>query len=396
MSEPNPLTAICEFLTANQEELIDIAHGNIRAAVPHYAAADSTELREGLELLLSNLLQLISTGDDEAITFSLFRMVADRIELGLSMGEFLLATLCCSVAIRTLVTREGLPFEPVELVMFQVVTTAGGAYSEVYSKKLMDLERQRLEATSEIDRLRAISDMVAGVAHEVNTPLGIMNQAASFMKDSLPPEVVSRLGGGDEDDEELLADVAEAAGLVCSNVERTERLVSAFKNLSVKQVTDHAEDVDLAGLVEEAAVLFRAGGAPGPQLEVKVVDRTEGRAAGFHSYPSYGRQVLLALLSNASRHAYAGQGGMVEIALDAEADKGVVLSVTDQGAGISAEDLPRVLDPFFTTTRGAGCVGLGLAIAYNLVTGPMQGTLRAESQPGERTCFTIELPMRVD
>jgi signal transduction histidine kinase len=392
MSDSNPLEAIHGVLSEHKAELVDLAHANIRAAVPHYAAADATELREGLELLLENLLQLIASGDPEAITFSLFRMVADRIEHGLSMGEFLLATLCSSVAIRTLVTREGLPYEPVELVMFQVVTTAGGAYSEVYSKKLMDLERQRVQATSEVDRLRAISDMVAGVAHEVNTPLGIMNQAASFMKDALPPDVVSRLGQGDEDDEELLEDVAEAAGLVCSNVERTERLVSAFKNLSVQQVTDDAQDADLAELVREAVVVFRTASSPAPALEVEVVDRTEGRSGSFHGFPSYTRQVLVGLLANASRHAYAGKGGAVQIALEPDGDERLVLSVTDHGVGISDEDLSRVFDPFFTTARNAGNVGLGLAIAHNLVTGPMQGSLRVESRATESTCFFLGLP----
>jgi signal transduction histidine kinase len=229
----------------------------------------------------------------------------------------------------------------------------------------------------EAARLRALTEMVAGVAHEINTPLGIVRTAASVLS--------NRLAAGSLDD------AAEASSLIDRNVERAHRLVEEFKKLSVSQVSDTRESLDLVSVVEEVVELFsitaRAGG-----LQVSVIDVLVGDRS-WVGYRGRLSQVLLNLLSNVQRYAYPGSpGGKVEIAIALDASDRFVISVQDFGRGIAPDDLPHVMDPFFTTGRGQGGSGLGLAIVHNLVHDALGGTVAINSQLGVGTTVTLSLP----
>ena len=260
------------------------------------------------------------------------------------------------------------------------------------------LEKEQLQAQAEIRRHRAIADMVVGVAHELNTPLGIINNAASVIERrlaALGQGGQSGTGAGREAHfEELLGDLSGAVHLVQKNVARAHQLLQRFRSISVMQLADTRQRIHLVALVDEVAQLRRLQ-SPEGRLDLHITCRLHDEDAYWVGYPRYLSQVLDCVLSNVERHAYDEAGGVVEIEMAEVPVTGLPrfsIAVRDRGRGIAPLHLPRVFDPFFTTARAQGALGLGLSIARNIVTSLLSGRIRAHSTPGEGTTITVELP----
>ncbi len=234
-----------------------------------------------------------------------------------------------------------------------------------------------VQAQAETARHRSVAQMVAGVAHEVNTPLGVINTAADLITQRLSSPAFSGV------DSEVLDDLRAAGALIARNVARAHKLVQDFKKVSVDQITDVLDRVDLRELIVQTADLFRLT-AREARMEV-VVQAEQG--CEWLGYPGSLSQVLLNLLSNAQRYA----GGRVEVTLTADKEDYVVV-VRDFGQGIPAENLPRIFEPFFTTGRAKGGSGLGLSIVYTIVTAHLKGTIAVASEAGQGTTVTLRLP----
>jgi Histidine kinase-, DNA gyrase B-, and HSP90-like ATPase/His Kinase A (phospho-acceptor) domain len=204
------------------------------------------------------------------------------------------------------------------------------------------------------------AQMVAGVAHEINTPLGTVNTATSVVKGRLNAPVFAPLAG-DPKASAAIEDVREAIDLIEGNIRRAHKLVQDFKQLSVGQIRDTKEMLDLVAVVEEVVGLFKIN-ARQANLTIEIRnDLPDAAARAWLGYRGYLSQVLLNLLSNIERYAYPdGQGGRVEIAVAADSrrtDERFVITVSDFGRGIAADDLPRIFEPFFTTGRSKGGTG---------------------------------------
>jgi len=250
----------------------------------------------------------------------------------------------------------------------------------------------------ELARYRSLAQMVAGVAHELNTPLGTVNTAASIVKGRLAAEVLSSLTG-EPKALAALDDAREAADLIAANIARAHKLVQNFKKLSVGQISDTKEVLDLIDVVDEVIGLFKFN-ARQAKLVIEVRHcLSEPSARAWLGYRGYLTQVLLNLLGNIERYAYPdGQGGRVEIEIVADKrrpDELFLLAIRDFGQGIVADHLPRVFDPFFTTGRSKGGTGLGMAIVHNIVTTALKGAIELESKLGSGTTVTLRLPRKV-
>ena len=254
-------------------------------------------------------------------------------------------------------------------------------------------ENERLiRAESEVARHRSVAQMVAGVAHEINTPLGILSTAASLLKRWLASPTLTTLSATAEG-QSMLEDLVDVSRLVERNTARAQKLVQDFKKVSVHQITDVLEEIRLAELVGETVDLFLVGHRQDP-LQVRLHNHLPVDALWF-GYAGTLAQVLLNLLSNVRRYAYPPPTpGQVEIGLALKEDC-YVLTVSDHGSGIAPEHLPRVFEPFFTTGRGQGGSGLGMSIVHSLVTAHLQGDIQLESRPGEGTTVTLRLPLRL-
>lgn len=258
-------------------------------------------------------------------------------------------------------------------------------------------ENERLvRDESELARHRSVAQMVAGVAHEINTPLGVINTAASLLSRWMTSAPMTALAQTDEG-RMMAEDLVEATGLISRNALRAHKLVQDFKKVSVNQITDVREPCRLADVLAETINLFEVGSRH-PPIAVQVHNTLADPTGPWTGYPGALSQVLLNLLANVQRYAYAeGTGGRVEITLAAEGPPqgGYRLTVRDFGQGIAPEHLPRIFEPFFTTGRAKGGSGLGMAIVHTLVTAQMKGSITIESAPGEGTTVNLTLPREV-
>ena len=276
-------------------------------------------------------------------------------------------------------------------------------------------------SSADSQHIRSLSSAVAGVAHEINTPLGVIENAASFMGEQLSTENLAQLAL-EPGAAEVLGDVAQACRLIQKNVAHAARLVQSFKKLSVGQLAEQRVQVDLARVIQEVLNVFRAKTIsalpPGPnyrgpsgksgqhrlilatsRLSVRVSCALAEPERIWDGFPGLFSRVLLNLLTNIDRYAYPGsEPGKVDIKLErtrpSRGEARFVLSVRDYGVGIAVNDLPHIFDPFFTTGRDKGGTGLGLAMVHNLVTQGFNGTVRASSVPGEGSTFELCFPLR--
>lgn len=259
---------------------------------------------------------------------------------------------------------------------------------------------QVMQTEAALERHRALTQVVAGVAHEINTPLGIVKTALSIIKNRLSLPKIQALFQGNSDNEELLQDVLESSGLMIKNVDTAHRLIENFKQIAVDQIIEYQETVNLPALLNDAIDLFKIS-ARQAKLDIRLDVSGIRQEQEWRGYPGYLTQIMMNFLQNIERYAYpGGSGGQVDCAVTDRvgADKAAqfILTVRDFGVGISPENISKIFEPFFTTGRGKGGTGLGLAIVNNMVSVAMRGTLSVESELGCGTCFTICFPKNLN
>jgi signal transduction histidine kinase len=258
-------------------------------------------------------------------------------------------------------------------------------------------KRERLQTQAELERHQSIAQMVAGVAHEINTPLGIVNHAASIITEELNADAIEKVSR-DEEVGEVLEGIAMASKLIQDNIRRADKLITSFKNLSVRQITDEKEDIALSEVIDDVIRLYSIK-AEASNLSLDFINEIE-EADNWSGYPGQLGQVLMNLISNADRYAYPEEGGgRVEIRLSgigAESDKfDFLISFKDFGAGIEESEQARIFDAFYTTGRSIGGTGIGLSIVHNIVTFQLDGDIELVSSPGEGCQFSVSLPAAV-
>jgi signal transduction histidine kinase len=255
-----------------------------------------------------------------------------------------------------------------------------------------ELQRRQVQTEMELARYRALGQMVAGVAHEVNTPLGIVSTAVSMVASRIGSSTFAALRGRDPELDELLAQLLEATSLAERNIVRAHKLIQSFKKLAAGQLVDEKELLLLPELIQEIVDLFKIEARQarlGVEVRSTLASPDTGQWTGYRGLLT---QVLMNLLSNVQRYAYpAGHGGAVEVLVSSRGD-GFVIQVRDFGAGIPPDALNQVFSPFFTTGRGRGGTGLGLAIVQSIVVDGLQGNVEIDSTVGKGTTVTVRLP----
>ncbi len=278
------------------------------------------------------------------------------------------------------IIRNSSPEEIIEI--FSALSEQARAANEIELNET--LKRRTLAAQMEAEKQRALTEMVAGVAHEINTPLGVINTAVSIMARELaaPKEVTIQRA----------ADIAESLEIMQRNVERAHRLVQDFKKISVSQLTDEKELFDISEAVEETVNLILVN-LKRSQVGVNFVNRLAFEQKSWVGYRGVLSQILINLLTNAERHAYpSGIGGNVDVTIELADDKHYRLTVQDYGKGIPKECQPRIFEPFFTTARSKGGTGLGLAIVHNLVVNVLKGEIRLRQELQKGSAFQVVFP----
>ena len=250
--------------------------------------------------------------------------------------------------------------------------------------------RQAKEDLIRSERLASLGQLVAGVSHEISTPLGIALTTATQVQSE------SAAFAGLVDDNQLSrarlthysGRMREGAHLLTSNLIRAADLLHSFKQVAADQAIEDRRCLNLADWLDELLKSLRALARPG--RHGFVVDCPPD--IRLDTLPGILAQVVTNAVKNAVEHGLREQTeGRITITVRPD-DDGIRLSIADDGCGIAAGDLNRVFDPFFTTARARGGTGLGLHIVHNLVVNRLHGRVALHSKPHEGTVFDVWLP----
>lgn len=255
----------------------------------------------------------------------------------------------------------------------------------------LDELKQAQDHLVRTERLAALGGMVAGVAHEINTPVGISVTAASYLKNQMDV-YQQRYGSGTltrEDFEQMLKEADEASSIVLANLSRAAELVQGFKQLAVDQVSDERRALEIHTYVKEILVsinpLFRR---TSHNIELDCAEDIQ-----LVTYPGAIAQIINNLISNSLLHGFEGiDSGKIHLRITREGRE-MLIHYADNGVGMSQNNLRKIFDPFFTTKRNRGGSGLGANIIYNLVTAKLGGKINVTSEEGQGMHFYIRLPI---
>lgn len=256
----------------------------------------------------------------------------------------------------------------------------------------MDTLQMAKDQLVESERMASLGGLVAGIAHDVNTPLGVGVTAASFMQERL------KTLQGDFDDKKLtskamnafLTEAQQTTTLLLSNLNRASELVSSFKQVAVDQTSEAEREVNLKQYINEVVQSL----APNfkkteHKIDIDCQDDLKIRCA-----PGVIAQIFTNMVMNSLIHGFENKAkGTIKVDIRAD-EETIFIDYQDDGKGLSQDDLQRHFDAFFTTKRGKGGSGLGTHIMYNLVTQTLGGQIEALSEPDCGLQYKISFPLR--
>ena len=240
------------------------------------------------------------------------------------------------------------------------------------------------------EKLASLGRMVAGLAHELNTPIGNALTIGTAMADHAR-NIQREFDGGALKKSVLanfLRDNVEAAEVMERALGHAAELIASFKQVSADRLSEQRREFDLASTVEEILATLRPGFRATPYQLISLVDA----GIAMDSYPGLLTQVISNLATNAKLHAFDGRlEGTVTIHGESQGDK-IMMTFSDDGHGVAQSIRARIFDPFFTTRMGRGGTGLGLSIVHSLVTHGLGGSIHIEPGSMQGTCFVMVFP----
>jgi len=260
------------------------------------------------------------------------------------------------------------------------------------SNSLHELQ-QAQEQLVHAEKMAALGGLVAGVAHEINTPLGIGVTAASYL------EQETRKLGTELEEKRLTSEglhrfrqsALESCQLILRNLMRADKLVKSFKQVAVDQSSEQKRRIDLASYLAEIMSSLH----PTLKRTQHVVEIHCPEGLELETFPGALYQIVVNLVLNSLLHGFAKRNdGHINIGARLLGDQ-VVLTYRDDGVGMSDEVRKKIFEPFFTTRRGEGGSGLGMHIVWNLATQVLQGSISVESVPNVGTAFELRFPLEI-
>lgn len=262
------------------------------------------------------------------------------------------------------------------------------------AKLIDDLKRTQHELVR-VEKLAALGALVAGIAHELNTPIGNSLVVSSTLSEETLTLAGELAAGGLRKGnlERYLRQARQASALIMRNLGKASALLNNFKEVATSRASAQRQIFQLNDVVNE---VFATLGPRFTALPV-TVQRQVPPDLALDSYPGTLVQVLFQLIDNALVHGLDGgkvAAGRIEISASRPDGGELVLTVADNGAGIAQDFLPRIFDPFFTTRFGKGGSGLGLHVAHHLVREVLGGRLMVANRAGGGVAFSVYLPLQ--
>jgi PAS domain S-box-containing protein len=251
--------------------------------------------------------------------------------------------------------------------------------------------RETQNSLIEAEKLAALGRLVAGVAHEINSPVGTSLTVAS----SLERKIILFAAEVEQGNlkrsslNEFLDLSRTASSQLITNLNRAAELIQSFKQVATDRNHSNQRIFDLGDLTEQIVMSLR----PGLEKKTLIFNLERQPNLSMNSYPGPYGQVLTNLFLNSVVHAFPDDdGGTIDIKVQAFGDANVEISFSDDGCGMSPDIRRKALDPFFTTRRDQGSTGLGLHIVHSIVTNCLGGRLNLDSAPGKGTKIQLILP----
>ncbi|MCJ8294914.1 MAG: HAMP domain-containing histidine kinase [Colwellia sp.] len=256
-------------------------------------------------------------------------------------------------------------------------------------EKLHEFQDQLVET----EKMASLGDMVAGIAHEVNTPIGLGVTASSLLADKLN-EIKMAFDNQTLKSSQLkkfLTDSEENVAIIFRNLERAAKLISSFKKVAVDQSSAESRTFNVSGLVDEVLLTISA------KIESANVTVSVNCPGELYitSKPGPINQILINLILNSIFHAFDGlDNGTITINIMNLSDQ-LHINYRDNGNGIDESIKTKIFDPFTTTKRGSGGSGLGMHLVYNLVTQALDGHIALEEEQEQGVSFDITFPVEL-
>lgn len=259
---------------------------------------------------------------------------------------------------------------------------------EQLEKTLVQLKTAQKKLV-ESEKMAALGNLVAGVSHEINTPVGIGIAASSSMvtKTANLEELFKNKKMKMSDLQNYIESTVQACELILTNLNRTAELVQSFKQVSVDNMTENKRNFNLKLYIED---IIRS---LAPKLKHRPIDIHVNcdEAIELNSYPGAFAQIFTNFVINSLLHAYDEEEKGIITIETTNTDKDLTIIYKDDGKGIPQENIKKIFDPFFTTNMQSG-TGLGMNITYNLITQKLGGDITLDSEQGKGVTFTITLP----
>lgn len=257
-------------------------------------------------------------------------------------------------------------------------------------EKTLDALKETQLQLIETERMANLGNLVAGVAHEINTPLGVSFTAATFLEQQL-----NKIKTGFENNQlrrqtmdHILKSALESVQIITTNLSNAAEMIRTFKQIAVDRSLGEARRINVPEYLEAIVLSLK------PELRNHTVTiDIYPEKVELNCNPGDFSQVIGNLLTNAVRHGFeAVEHGHIDVSGRIEGNA-LILKICDDGSGVPEQNIKSIFEPFFTTKRGSGGTGLGLNIVYNIITQKFGGMIRCDSEPGNGTCFTISIPL---
>ncbi len=241
------------------------------------------------------------------------------------------------------------------------------------------------------EKMAALGGLVAGVAHEINTPVGIGVTAISFLEEKLNQlnELFKSGNLSKENFEKNIENAMDAASTTHKNLKRAVALIGSFKEVAADQASEEQRRFNVKDYIDEVLLSLR----PKYKRTMHSITAFCPEDLEINSYPGAFSQIITNLVINSLTHAFEGiDSGEMEIRVTME-EQQLIFQYRDNGVGMNHESAVKIFDPFFTTRRSAGGTGLGMYIVYNIVTQTLGGRIDCVTEPDQGMVITIKIPM---
>ncbi|MFZ6656048.1 ATP-binding protein [Undibacterium sp. TJN19] len=300
-------------------------------------------------------------------------------------------------------------FTPIDITQMRAIENQirqlNTELEERVKQRTRSLEETNLELANALDslttmqgelirseKMAALGSLVAGIAHELNTPIGNSVTVASTLQDHAVTmeNELSTMQPRRSVLTQLTRETSKGANILVRSLDRAAQLILSFKQVAVDQSSNHRRSFDLSTTLNEILVTLEPMyGRTRHQLNVDLAP-----SIMMESYPGALAQIMTNSVNNALTHAFDNiEHGNMHLKTQLSNENQVEIIFSDNGVGIAPEHLAKVFDPFFTTKLGKGGSGLGMHIVYNLVTDVLGGKIELRSQLGQGTSLILVLPL---